>query len=176
MEETSQSQSSTAALSTEKSEISVPIVSSTERVFAAIGYIGPLFVLPLVVQPKSDFCKFHARQSMALFILFFVFLIFLALIPWLGSIITFALFAAYVLAMYKAYMGDRWMLPILGAMAQKIDFDALLGKASSTIANMNVVKETSDKLTGALGSIKQNIENDTHKDIDTVSKEKNKDE
>ncbi len=134
-----------------------PTSTSAERVFATIGYVGPLFVLPLVAQPKSEYCKFHARQSMALLAVFFLQLIVLVAIPLLGSLITFALFAAYILCMYNAYMGKTWKVPVIGAIAQKIDFDAFLGKATATVAHMNVVGAAADKVTNAMGDAVKSV-------------------
>lgn len=141
--------------------------TSAERVFAAIGYVGPLFVLPLVAQPKSDYCKFHARQSMALLALFFLQLIVLVAVPLLGSLLTFALFAAYILCMYNAYMGKMWKVPVIGAIAQKIDFDAFLGKATATVANMNVVGAAADKVTNAMSDAVKSVTDSANEKIST---------
>ena len=86
-----------------------------EKFFAALGYFGPLFVLPLIVKPQSPYCKFHARQSMVLFLIFILFLMVLFMIPWIGSLVTFALFAVYVLAIYKAYSGEMWSIPLISS-------------------------------------------------------------
>ncbi len=146
-----------------------PQIESTnaERVFATIGYVGPLFVLPLVAQPKSDYCKFHARQSMALLAIFFLQLIVLVAIPLLGSLLTFALFAAYILCMYNAYMGKMWKIPVVGAIAQKIDFDAFLGKATATVAHMNVVGAAADKVTNAMTSAVKSVTDSANDKIAT---------
>jgi hypothetical protein len=38
------------------------------RVMAAIGYLGILFLVPLLVKKDSPFAQFHAKQGLALFV------------------------------------------------------------------------------------------------------------
>lgn len=101
----------------------------------ALAYIlGPVTgVLFLTLEPynRNSEVRFHAWQSL----LFgtSVFLIFLAgpllsfVLPWaLLAIIGFAELAvlmlclvAWLALMYKAYVGDRWVLPIIGPIASR---------------------------------------------------------
>jgi uncharacterized membrane protein len=109
---------------------SVPQAASPdERIFAAVAYLAFLFVVTLVAKPKSEFCKFHARQSMILFLITIIVLVVLAIIPWFGSLLTLALFALYVLSMYRAYQGEMWKIPIIGDVASAINIDEIFGKA-----------------------------------------------
>lgn len=128
-----------------------------EKFFAALGYFGPLFVLPLIAKPQSPFCKFHARQSMVLFLIFIVFLMVLFMIPWFGSLMTFALFATYVLAIYKAYSGELWGIPLISSLAGKMNVDALYNKAGLAVSGIANFKETAqtlaDKATQAAQSL-----------------------
>ena len=38
------------------------------RGIAALSYLGVLFFLPLILRPKSPFCRFHANQGLLLFL------------------------------------------------------------------------------------------------------------
>lgn len=154
-------------------EEQLPVGNQTEHIFATIGYMGPLFIIPLVAQPKSEYCKFHARQSMALLTLFFVQLVILVMIPLLGSLITLAVFAAYILSMYNAYMGRLWKVPVIGALAQKIDFDKFLTKAATaTISNMSAVKEKAGELSNVVGNAVSSVTNDANAEISKTDDKK----
>lgn len=106
-----------------------PSPPSDERIFAALSYVAFLFILTIITKPRSEYCRFHAKQGMVLFLITIVVLMVLATIPFIGSLFTLALFALYVLALYRAYRGDRWKIPFIGDIAGKINLDELLGKA-----------------------------------------------
>lgn len=125
-----------------------------EKFFAALGYFLFLFVATLIVKPKSKYCKFHARQSMALFATFILVLIILAAIPWFGSLLTLALFAVYVLAIYKAYKGEYWNVPFISKFAGKMNVETLYDKAGLAVSSIAGFKEKAsgfaDKTTAAV--------------------------
>jgi len=37
------------------------------KVYAIVGYLGILFLIPLLALPKNKFAQYHARQGMVLF-------------------------------------------------------------------------------------------------------------
>lgn len=117
-----------------------------EKFFAAIGYFAFLFVIPLIVKPKSAFCKFHAKQSMVLFLMTFIVLIVLGSVPAVGSILTLALFAVYVLAIYKSYKGELWSIPIVSKWAGKMDVEALYKKTGVALNTISGLKEGAEGL------------------------------
>lgn len=119
-----------------------PQVQQDEKFIAALGYFGPLFVIPLIIKPKSVFCKFHAKQSMVMFLVSILVLIVLASIPMIGSLLTLALFAVYILAIYRSYKGDLWQIPFISGFAGKIDVEMLYGKAGLAISNISGFKES----------------------------------
>jgi uncharacterized membrane protein len=85
-----------------------------------LGFItGIVF---LVVEKKSRFVKFHARQSTITFLSLFVISLILGFIPiiallvypiWILSLIL------WLLLMIKALRGERYLLPIVGKMADE---------------------------------------------------------
>lgn len=121
-------------------------VTSDEKIFAVVGYLAFLFIVPLLVKPKSKFCQHHAKQSMIMFLLFIIVLVFLAAMPWLGSIFTLAIFALYIIAIYRAYRGDSWNIPIISSISGKMDVSALYGKAGLNLKQFGVLKEQAQKL------------------------------
>lgn len=126
----------------EKSPTPAPAsVADDEKFFAALGYFGPLFVVPFIVKPKSAYCKFHALQSLVMFLVSIVVLVVLASIPMIGSLLTLALFALYILALYRAYKGDMWKIPGVSVLAAKVDVNKLYGTAGLAISNISGLKE-----------------------------------
>lgn len=132
-------------------------VESDEKFFAALGYFAFLFVIPLIVKPKSAYCKFHARQSMVMFLGAIIVLIILGLIPWFGSILTFAIFALYVLAIYKAYTGEMWSIPVVSKFAGKMDIEAMYGKAGLAVGSIGGMKEKAAQLADQAGAAAKNL-------------------
>jgi uncharacterized membrane protein len=127
-----------------------------EKFFAAIGYFGPLFIVPLLVKPKSEYCKFHAKQSMALFILMLLVFVILYMIPAIGSLLTLVLFAIYVLAIYKSFNGDLWAIPFLSKFAGKVNVDALYDKAGLAVSSISGMKESVSSMAEKAGNLVQN--------------------
>lgn len=132
-----------------------PSVADDEKFFAALGYFGPLFVVPFIVKPKSAYCKFHALQSMVMFLISIVVLVVLASIPMIGSLLTLGLFALYILALYRAYKGDMWKIPGVSVLAAKVDVNKLYGTAGLAISNISGLKEkASSAASGASEAVK----------------------
>lgn len=119
----------------------VPSVEQDERFFAALGYFAFLFVIPLIVKPKSEYCKFHAKQSMVLFLITMVIFMILFAIPWFGSLLTLAIFAVYILAIYKSYSGELWAIPVISKFAGKMNVEALYGKAGLAVGALSGLKD-----------------------------------
>jgi uncharacterized membrane protein len=110
----------------------------TDNVAAALCYVLGLVtgILFLVLAPynQNRNIRFHAFQSIflhvgsiALFIGLMVVTGILRMIPFLGVLISFVLyplvglgvFILWLLLMYKAYNNERWVLPVIGDLAEK---------------------------------------------------------
>lgn len=94
------------------------------KVLAAIGYIWILFLLPLLLKPKSAFCKFHAKQALVIFIASLINSV-IFMVPVLGWIIGFVGFVALVfltiLGILKALGGEYYEMPYVAEYAKKIN-------------------------------------------------------
>jgi uncharacterized membrane protein len=82
-----------------------------------LGFItGIVF---LVVEKKSSFVKFHARQStitfLSLFVLFFIF----GWIPIMGTLMLIFSLILWLALMIKALRGERYSLPVVGKLAEE---------------------------------------------------------
>lgn len=87
-----------------------------QNLFAALGYLGPLVLLPLITHPHSDYVRFHANQSLAILILFILCNI-AAILPFGGLISLFGnVFTVYgiIKGMHNALRGRMDKLPIVG--------------------------------------------------------------
>lgn len=95
-----------------------------ENIEAALSYFLGFItgILFFVLEKDSKFVKFHAMQSIAVFVALFVINIVLTitivgivLLP-LVSILAFIL---WIVLMYKAYKGEKYKLPVVGDFAEK---------------------------------------------------------
>jgi uncharacterized membrane protein len=81
-----------------------------------LGFItGIVF---LVVEKKSSFVKFHAKQSTIAFLILFVISLIFGWIPVIGILILLFTLILWLLLMIKALRGERYLLPIVGKMAE----------------------------------------------------------
>lgn len=90
---------------------------------AALSYVlGPVTGVLFYLLEKDSFVRFHAMQSIVVFVLLFVLqwvfgltLVLLPLVP-LISVLGFVL---WLLLIYKAWQGQEWEVPVLGSYARK---------------------------------------------------------
>lgn len=94
------------------------------KVFAILGYIGLLFLVPLLAAPNSKFARYHANQGIVLF-LSAVILMFgtgiLMLIPFIGCVfyigmlvVALGAFVLMVMGIVNAATGQYKPLPLIG--------------------------------------------------------------
>lgn len=93
------------------------------RLIAAIGYLGILCLIPLLLAKDSPFAQHHGKQGLVILLAWIVLWIgnIVPVIGWmawaLGSV---ALFVLVCLGMVNALNGKRWVAPVLGVYAEKI--------------------------------------------------------
>jgi uncharacterized membrane protein len=95
-----------------------------ERIFSAVGYIGILFLVPLLLMKDSQYAQFHGKQSLALFIAWVINAL-INVIPVLGWIVSFfgslLLCVLMVLGVIKAYTGEKWKMPYVHRLVEKLN-------------------------------------------------------
>ena len=108
----------------------------TPNLAGALAYVlGPITgILFLVLEKENRFVRFHAMQSIIVSVVWFIlsnvlsFLLgVLAAIPilgWLvGILVSFGMAAVglllWLLLMWKAFSGEEWEFPVLGAFARQ---------------------------------------------------------
>lgn len=97
-----------------------------ENIEAALCYFPfPLItgILFFVLEKDSKFVKFHAMQSIAMFIAVVIIYMVLLMIPIVGwLLLPFVMLLVFILSiftMYKAYKGEKYKLPVIGDFAEK---------------------------------------------------------
>jgi len=107
-----------------------------ERMWAVIAYIAFLGIITLAVKPKSDFCKHHAANGLAIFMLWFVSLILLAMPSFIGAIgglMLLSLTVVAVLGILKAIQSYKLELPVLSTVVKMIPTDSIIGSVTGKI-------------------------------------------
>ena len=91
--------------------------------WAAIAYLGILFLIPLLAKKDNDFAQYHARQGMVLFI-GYVIVSFVGMIPFLGWIVSgiawLLLFILFIMGLINALGGKKKPLPIIGQWGENM--------------------------------------------------------
>jgi uncharacterized membrane protein len=96
-----------------------------ENIASLLCYLGwwVTGIIFLIIEPNNKTVKFHAIQSIVVFILITILQIILMIIPIIGWIIAIFVWIGAVILwamlMYKAYQGGTYHLPIAGNIADK---------------------------------------------------------
>ncbi len=100
-------------------------VDSDSKIFALLSYFWILSIIFYILKKDNSFVKFHAKQGMVLFAASLVLWI-INIIPLLGQILFFlgglGIFVLCVIGAMKAYQGEKYKMPVIGDLAEKINF------------------------------------------------------
>jgi len=95
------------------------------KLWAAIGYLGILFLIPLLGKKDSPYAQYHGKQGFVLFIAWVV-LGFISWIPILGWIVgllgTIGLFIIWLFGIMNVLGGRMEPLPLIGQYADQLKF------------------------------------------------------
>lgn len=86
-----------------------------------LGFVtGIIF---LIIEKENEFIRFHAMQSIFLFAALFIAGFVIGYIPFIGwlisALISMLTFIVWIIAMYKAYQGERFKFPFAGDIAEE---------------------------------------------------------
>lgn len=98
-----------------------PEPDQTEKLLAALGYLGLLCILPLVLKRESKFCQLHGKQGLVLAI-FDLGLRITVFLGWLYGVITLLYFVVIVFCMIRAFQGKYFELPVVSDLAKSLKF------------------------------------------------------
>ncbi len=94
------------------------------KVWAAIGYLGILFLIPLFAKKDNDFAQYHAKQGLVLFVAGLV-ASFIGVVPFLGWIIAPLIgiftFILFIMGLMNALGGKKKPLPVIGKYGENIN-------------------------------------------------------
>jgi len=94
-----------------------------DRLMAAIGYLGILCLVPLLLKKDSAFAMHHGKQGLIILIAWIVLWVG-NVIPVLGQIVwalgSIALVILIIVGMVNALQGKMWEMPVLGKYAKQI--------------------------------------------------------
>lgn len=86
------------------------------KIWAILGYLGILCLIPLLAKKDSKFAQFHAKQGLILLIAeFFVW------VPMIGWLLGIAIFIFWIMGIINVINGKMKPLPIVGDLAAKIN-------------------------------------------------------
>lgn len=101
-----------------------PYVSAEEadaqanRGMAALSYLSLLFLVPLLLRPKSPFCRFHANQGLLLFLLWIVgrAIFSIGFFGWVAGVVIWCVgIYGFFSGIGAALRGQKRELPIIGS-------------------------------------------------------------
>ena len=86
-----------------------------------LGWVSGLAVI--LIEKEDEYVRFHAMQSIltfgALTLLSVVLGTMFMFMAMMGSLINIAAIALWILLMVKAYQGEKYMLPVIGEIAEQ---------------------------------------------------------
>ncbi|MFA6588276.1 MAG: hypothetical protein WCT08_04350 [Patescibacteria group bacterium] len=95
-----------------------PVQKSDSNTNAALSYIWIISVIMIVTKKNDEFVMFHAKQGLILFIASFLYFI-----PYyIGTILDILIVICIIVGFIKAMAGERYKLPVIGDLAEKIKF------------------------------------------------------
>lgn len=93
------------------------------KVWAVIGYLWILCLIPLILKKDNDFCLFHAKQGLVLFIASLI-CVGISAVPIIGIIGVLGNAVFFILSIsgiFNSLKGVYWKMPYIGEYAEKIE-------------------------------------------------------
>lgn len=94
------------------------------KIFAVIGYLGILCLVPLLFKKENKFALFHGKQGLVLF-LGEIALGIISIIPFLGwffgffGVLLFGILS--LIGIIQVLMGNYWKMPVVAEIADKFN-------------------------------------------------------
>lgn len=108
------------------SEHKDPVLDFTKgnnsTVMGVLSYIGPLVLVPFLMEKKDEFVKFHTKQGLVLFGIE-ILVVILGSMMFMSALQTLLHLAALVLSIIgvvNVVQGQKKELPVIGTLAQNI--------------------------------------------------------
>lgn len=91
-------------------------VREQDKIQLVLAYLGIFGLIPLLTVKDSPFVQWHAKQGLVLAAAVFL----LGFVPIVQCIAVVGWLVVAVLAMSKALKGERWRLPLLADLVDKL--------------------------------------------------------
>lgn len=93
------------------------------KAIAAVGYLGILCLIPLLMKKDSPYAQHHGKQGLVLTIAWLILFV-LNIIPVFGQLVWFigsiVLLILSIMGIVKALNGEMWEVPGIGQYAKQI--------------------------------------------------------
>ena len=91
------------------------------KIMAALSYLGVLVFVPLLVLMRKEdpFVRWHVKQGLVLLAGIVIALLAAAWIPVVGNILFLLLLIVNIIALVQTLLGKRWVIPVIGQLAEK---------------------------------------------------------
>jgi len=91
---------------------------------AALSYVlGPVTGVIFLILEKDSFVRFHAVQSIVVFLGLFILdwlLVTTIILAVLVPLVAIVAFVLWLLLIYKAWQGEKWEVPLAGKIANQL--------------------------------------------------------
>jgi uncharacterized membrane protein len=100
-------------------------IREQDKIHLVLAYLGCLCLIPLLTVKDSPFVTWHAKQGLVLLGAELAVGVLGMLLSFLGggcvaAVVNLALLVVSVLAIIRALKGERWRLPLLSDLAEKL--------------------------------------------------------
>jgi len=99
-------------------------VRDQDKIMLVLSYLGILALIPLLTVNDSDFIKWHAKNGLVFGLVSMIAVVLLQFIWVLGQVLScfgiVAFIVVTVVAISKALKGERWRIPLVSDLAEKL--------------------------------------------------------
>ncbi len=94
-----------------------------DSVMLFLAYFGIFALIPYLTVKDDDYVRWHAKQGLTFAVTWFVAWIVITFIPLVNlllmPILGLAGLILWIMALIKAFGGERWKIPVVGSLAEK---------------------------------------------------------
>jgi uncharacterized membrane protein len=98
------------------------VVRDKDKIMLVLAYFGILALIPLLTVKDSSFVQWHAKNGIVWMVASFLLLTISGVISFgiISCLLVPAVIAVSVVAIVKALKGERWRIPLVSDLAEKL--------------------------------------------------------
>jgi len=112
-----------------------------ERLIAAMGYIGILALIPLLLRRDSEFCRHHGPQALVVFVILMIAEIigrlFGFVLPWFHAFTIIVMLVAWIVGFALAFQGQWFRIPTIFDWSRQLNLFAKEASNEERLKNDN---------------------------------------